>query len=160
MRQSRAKASREKFQSSPAFVTPMAAVAVKELPEGEEWFYEVKFDGYRALVIKDGNQIQIQSRNHKNLTGMYPSIASAASKLGADRVVIDGEIVALDELGHPVFQALQHRSSHPTHQIAFYAFDVLHIEARDVTGQPIENRRALLPKLLGSQLNCPGRHPR
>jgi bifunctional non-homologous end joining protein LigD len=113
-------ASKKKPQFSPAFVTPMAAVAVKRLPEGAEWFYEVKFDGYRALVIKDGAWVEIQSRNHKNLTAMYPTVRSAVSRLGANQVVIDGEIVALDERGRPAFQALQHRSSHLKHQIAFY----------------------------------------
>jgi hypothetical protein len=100
-------ASKKKSQSSPAFVTPMAAVAVKQLPEGEEWFYEVKFDGYRAVVIKDGTWVELQSRNHKNPTAMYPTVTSAASKLCANQVVIDGEIVALDETGRPAFQALQ-----------------------------------------------------
>jgi len=142
--------SKKKNQSAPAFVTPMAAVAVKQLPEGEEWLYEVKFDGYRALVIKDGTWVELQSRNHKNLTAMYPTVASAASKLGANQVVIDGEIVALDERGRPAFQALQHRSSHLKHQIAFYAFDVLHLEGCDITREPIEGRRALLPKLISS----------
>jgi bifunctional non-homologous end joining protein LigD len=143
-------ASSKKNQSSPAFVIPMAAVAVKQLPEGEEWFYEVKFDGYRALVIKDGAWVEIQSRNHKNLTAMYPTVTSAASRLGANQAVIDGEIVALDERGRPAFQALQHRSSHLEHQIVFYAFDVLHVEGCDITGEPIEKRRALLPKLVGT----------
>jgi len=142
-------ASKKKSESLPSFVVPMAAVAVKELPEGEGWFYEVKFDGYRALVVKDGSWVEIQSRNQKNLTAMYPTVTSAALKLGASRVVIDGEIVALDERGRPAFQALQHRSSHAKHQIAFYVFDVLHIDGRDTTGEPIEKRRALLPKLIG-----------
>ncbi len=77
----------------------MAAVPVKQLPEGAEWLYEVKWDGYRALIIKDGNQVQIQSRNHKDLTGRYPGVAGAALKLNAPQTVLDGEIVALDESG-------------------------------------------------------------
>lgn len=127
----------------------MAASAVKQLPEGEEWLYEVKFDGYRALIIKDGTRVELQSRNHKDLTPMYPGIAAAALKLRAHQAVIDGEIVALDESGRPAFQALQHRSSHPKHLIVFYAFDVLHLDGRDVMGEPIEKRRALLPKIVG-----------
>src|SRR6185437_8718638 len=142
-------ASKKKPHAPPTFVTPMAAVAVKQLPEGEEWLYEVKFDGYRTLIIKGGSRVELQSRNHKDLTPMYPGVAAAALKLRADQAVVDGEIVALDESGRPAFQALQHRTSHPHHHIAFYAFDVLHLDGRDMTGEPIEKRRALLPELAG-----------
>lgn len=139
----------KKAPASPAFVTPMAAVAVKQLPEGADWLYEVKWDGYRSLIIKDGSRVQIQSRNHKNLTVMYPGIAAAALELRADQAVLDGEIVALDASGRPAFQALQHRGSHPKHRIVLYAFDALHLDGRDLTDEPIEKRRALLPKIIG-----------
>jgi bifunctional non-homologous end joining protein LigD len=139
----------KKPSALPSFVTPMAATAVKQLPEGEEWLYEVKFDGYRSLIIKTGSSVQLQSRNHKNLTPMYPGIAAAAQTLHAHQAVVDGEIVALDESGRPAFQALQHRSSHPHHHIVFYAFDILHLGGRDMMGEPLEERRALLPALIG-----------
>ena len=142
-------ASKKKAQTAPAFVIPMAAVAVKQLPEGGDWLYEVKWDGYRALIIKDGARVQIQSRNHKDLTPMYPRIAAAAKELGAETIVLDGEIVALDETGRPAFQALQHRGSNPKHRIVLYAFDVLHLNGHDLAMEPIEKRRALLPKLVG-----------
>lgn len=139
----------KKLSALSSFVTPMAAIAVKQLPEGQEWLYEVKFDGYRSLIIKDDSHVQLQSRNHKNLTPMYPGIAAAAQNLHAHQVVVDGEIVALDETGRPAFQALQHRGSHPHHHILFYAFDLLHLDGRDIMGEPLEQRRALLPKLIG-----------
>src|SRR6185312_11687458 len=141
-------ASKKKPHAAPAFVTPMAAAAVKQLPEGDEWLYEVKFDGYRSLIIRDGSRVELQSRNHKNLTPMYPGIAAAAQNLRAHQAVIDGEIVALDESGRPAFQAIQHRSSHPHHHIVFYAFDILHLDGRDMMGEAIEKRRRLLPKLV------------
>ena len=112
----------------PAFVTPMAAQVVKRLPEGDDWIYELKFDGYRALIIKDEQRVELRSRKNKDLTGMYPGIAAAGLRLKADQAVVDGEIVALDAQGSPSFQALQHRGSHPGHQIVFYAFDLLHFE--------------------------------
>ncbi|MHB8816764.1 MAG: ATP-dependent DNA ligase, partial [Steroidobacteraceae bacterium] len=93
--------------------------------------------------------MQVQSRNHKNLTPMYPGIAEAAQNLHAHQAVVDGEIVALDERGRPAFQTLQHRGSHPHHHILFYAFDLLHLDGRAIIGEPIEQRRALLPKLIG-----------
>jgi bifunctional non-homologous end joining protein LigD len=127
----------------------MAAQLVRALPQGNEWFYEPKLDGYRALLLKDGSQVQLLSRNEKDLTGMYPRVATAGLRLKADQTVIDGEIVALSEDGRPSFQALQHRGSHPKHQIVFYAFDLLHLDGRDLTGEPLMKRRARLSKLIG-----------
>jgi bifunctional non-homologous end joining protein LigD len=115
-------------RTSPAFITPMAAQVVKRLPEGDDWIYELKFDGYRALIIKDKERVELRSRKNKDLTGMYRGIAAAGLRLNADQAVVDGEIVALDAQGSPSFQALQHRGSHPAHQIVFYAFDLLHFE--------------------------------
>ena len=123
-------------RTSPAFVTPMAAQVVKRLPEGDDWIYELKFDGYRALIIKDEQRVELRSRKNKDLTGMYRGIAAAGLRLKAEQAVIDGEIVALDAQGSPSFQALQHRGSHPGHQIVFYAFDLLHLDGKDLTGEP------------------------
>src|SRR5215813_6350689 len=134
---------------APAFVTPMAARAVKALPEGRQWLYEPKLDGYRALLLKDQAQIRILSRNEKDLTAMYPGIAAAGLRLNAGQVVIDGEIVALAEDGRPSFQALQHRASHLKHWIVFYAFDVLYLNGRDLMGEPLVKRRGKLPEIVG-----------
>jgi bifunctional non-homologous end joining protein LigD len=126
----------------------MAAQVVKKPPEGDDWMYELKFDGYRALIIKDKQLIELRSRKNKDLTGMYRGIAAAGLRVKADRAVIDGEIVALDAQGSPSFQALQHRGSHPGHQIVFYAFDLLHLDGTDLTSQPLLKRRARLPRVL------------
>jgi hypothetical protein len=138
-----------KTRPAPAFVVPMAAQPVTELPEGDDWIYEIKWDGYRALLVKEGTPVHIRSRNAKDLTCMYPRVAAAALQLKADRAVIDGEIVALGPDGKPSLQALQHRGSNPTHQIVFYAFDVLHVDGRDVTGEPLAERRAMLASIVG-----------
>lgn len=123
----------------------MAAQLVERLPEGPEWLYELKFDGYRALLVKTGRAVQLRSRNDKDLAGMYPGICAAGRALQADRAILDGEVVALDPAGRPSFQALQHRSAHPGHTILFYAFDLLQLDGRDLTGRPLDERRALLP---------------
>jgi bifunctional non-homologous end joining protein LigD len=134
---------------APTFVEPMAALAVEKLPEGPEWLYELKFDGYRALLIKDEEIVRLHSRKDKDLTVMYPGIIAAGERLDADLLVLDGEIVALTEGGRPSFQALQHRSSHATHTIVYYAFDVLHVEGRNLTDESLTKRRALLPRIVG-----------
>jgi DNA ligase D-like protein (predicted ligase) len=126
----------------------MAAQSVTVLPEGADWLYELKLDGYRALILKDGTRVQIRSRNDKDLTRMYPSIAAAALKLKAGTAVIDGEIVALGPDGKPSFQTLQHRGSHPEHHIVFYAFDVLHVEGLNLTSEPLTKRRTQLASII------------
>ena len=130
------------------FVTPMAALLVDVLPEGPEWSYELKLDGYRALIMKDDASIRIRSRNDKDLMQMYPAVAAAGRRLQADQAVIDGEIVAVDEQGRPSFQALQHRSTHPKHTIVFYAFDLLHLNGEDTTALPLKARRAKLAQVI------------
>ena len=82
--------------TAPAFATPMAAQLVAELPEGDDWTYEAKLDGYRALLIRNGAKVELRSRNNKDLTRMYPRIAAMGAHLEAQQVVLDGEIVALD----------------------------------------------------------------
>ena len=130
------------------FVTPMAAQVVDSLPDGKEWLYEVKFDGYRALIVKNGDRIEIRSRNDKDLTAAYPGIVAAARKLHAQHATVDGEVVAVDGNGRPRFQALQHRAAHPGHTIVFYAFDLLHLDGRNLETEPLETRRQQLPAVL------------
>jgi bifunctional non-homologous end joining protein LigD len=126
----------------------MTATIVQTLPEGENWLYEVKLDGYRALILKDGDRVQIRSRNEKDLTAAYPGVAAAGRRLTAGTAVVDGELVALDPKGRPSFQALQHRAAHRGHIVTFYAFDLLYLDGRDLTGEMLANRRAHLPAVL------------
>ena len=133
---------------SPAFVQPMMAKLVDKLPEGEQWIYEVKWDGYRALLLKNAGHVQLRSRNDKDLTAAYPTIHAAALKLHAKTALVDGEVVALDAKGKPSFQALQHRSAHPNHAVVFYAFDLLHLDGEDLTKAPLQERRKRLPAVV------------
>jgi bifunctional non-homologous end joining protein LigD len=126
----------------------MAAHAVTELPGDAEWSHELKLDGYRAILVRDGARVEMRSRNDRDLSPMFPQFAAESLKLHAEQVVIDGELVALDPNGRPSFQALQHRGSYPNHHLIFYAFDVLHVDGRDVMSRPIEERRAHLPELI------------
>jgi bifunctional non-homologous end joining protein LigD len=132
----------------PTFIAPMAALAVDVLPEGPEWLYELKLDGYRALIVKDGASIKIRSRNDKDLMHMAPSVAAAARRLSIEQALIDGELVALDKQGRPSFQALQHRGSHPDHTVVFYAFDLLHLDGHDLRDMPLDARRAELARVV------------
>jgi bifunctional non-homologous end joining protein LigD len=124
----------------------MTATIVTTLPEGPEWVYEVKLDGYRALLLKHDGRVRLRSRKDKPLS--YPEVEAAAERLKAASVTLDGEIVAVDQIGRPSFQALQHRSAHPRHAIVFYAFDVLHLNGEDLARLPLEARRAHLPEIV------------
>ena len=79
---------------------------VSSLPEGPQWSYEVKLDGYRALAIKANGKVLLRSRNNKDFNSKYPGIVKALSAL-PDETVIDGEVVALDATGRPSFNLLQ-----------------------------------------------------
>jgi bifunctional non-homologous end joining protein LigD len=134
--------------SFPSFIAPMMAKLTDKLPEGEQWTYEVKWDGYRALLLKSGDRVRLLSRKDNDLTAIYPTIEAAGRKLEAETAILDGEIVALDPKGKPSFQALQHRSTHRHYAIVFYAFDLLHLNGDDLTGRPLTERRKRLPSIV------------
>ena len=126
----------------------MMAVSAAKLPVGPEWSYEVKWDGYRAQAVKDGAVVSLASRNLKNITRQYPAIAEGAARLRAKSAVLDGEIVALDAQGRPSFQALHHWTLDGL-SIVYYAFDLLHLNGRDLTRAPLDERRAALREVVG-----------
>lgn len=95
--------------NGPRFIEPMHAMLVTSLPGGDEWLYEVKLDGYRALAVKDGDTVRLLSRRSIDLTDDYPRVASAVRRIHAHAAILDGEIVAVDDQRRPSFQALQYR---------------------------------------------------
>lgn len=122
----------------------MLATLADRLPRGDDWTYEVKFDGYRTIAIKSGKRVTLYSRNLKDVTRMYPSIAAAVATVKHD-VMLDGEVIALDAEGRPSFQALHHQSSPST---IYYAFDLLRIGDDDLTRAPLADRREALERAL------------
>jgi ATP dependent DNA ligase domain len=90
----------------PSFVEPMKAKLAKA-PSSGDWIYEIKFDGWRAIALKGGNQIRLLSRNSKDLGAKFPEIIVSIAELKARDAIIDGEIVALDGNGRSSFQFLQ-----------------------------------------------------
>ena len=93
------------------FIEPMYALVVRNIPKGEDWLYEVKFDGYRCLVGRDKNGVTLWSRRGNLFTSQFPHIAHACERLPAD-TLLDGEIVAIDNNGRISFNLLQHHRSH------------------------------------------------
>lgn len=124
---------------------PMLATSAAQLPRGDEWTYEVKWDGYRTLAIKQGLRVRLLSRNLKDATALYRSVPQAIAQVHGDSVLLDGEVVAVDPEGRPSFQALHHRSAH---HIVYYAFDLLHLNGHDLLQHPLAERRAALAHVL------------
>ena len=83
----------------------MQAMLVDSIRPGD-WIYEIKFDGYRALALRGGNETRILSRNEKDLGGKFPEVKDAVATLDVQDAIIDGEIVALDDKGRSSFQLL------------------------------------------------------
>jgi bifunctional non-homologous end joining protein LigD len=134
----------------------MLLLRTEKLPEGPDWLYELKFDGYRALAIKSGGRVRLRSRNDNDFTARYSGIADALSGL-PDETVIDGEVVALDADGKPSFNMLQNYGSAgaPLH---FYVFDLLVLNGKDVMAEPLVKRRELLEKRVLPKLSEPVRY--
>jgi len=129
-----------------SFVEPMECLSVAKLPEGLEWLWEIKLDGYRALAVKSGNGVTLFSRRRKSLNRQFPYIVQALADLPAGTVV-DGEVVAIDESGRPNFNLLQNFRAEAS-RIQYYVFDLLCWKDRDLTGVPMVERRALLKSLV------------
>ena len=140
-------------QTKARFIEPMLLLRTNRLPEGDTWEYEVKLDGYRAIAFKSGGRVHLRSRNDKDFGGKYPGIVKALSSL-PDETVLDGEVVALDEAGRPLFNALQNYGSSKA-PLLYYVFDVLTIGGRDVTGEPLSSRRELLDREILPKLHEP-----
>jgi len=119
----------------------MRARLVTRLPEGPGWEYEVKWDGYRALVLRASGRTDIVSRNNRLLNDRFPQLIPALASVPA-ATILDGEIVAFDPNGRPSFNMLQNAGRETP--LLFYAFDVLAARGRDLLGAPLGERRDVL----------------
>ncbi|HSP45593.1 MAG TPA: non-homologous end-joining DNA ligase [Chthoniobacterales bacterium] len=151
-KQTRSKASgvRTPSQVKPlGFVRPMKATAVTEFPESRDWIYEVKWDGYRALGMKQGDSARLLSLKEKDLTSDFPGVAEAMRGLAAENAVVDGEIVAVDAQGQPSFQVLQNRKTLGRGwTVIYYAFDLLNLDGEDLQRLPLHEPKAKLKELI------------
>jgi bifunctional non-homologous end joining protein LigD len=138
------------------FIPPMLLQRVSALPDNRnQWLYQLKVDGYRAVAFKRGGKVFLRSRNDNDFAARYTSIAKALSKLPKDSV-IDGEVVALDQNGRPSFNLLQnHGSTHP--DLFYYVFDVMIVSGKDVCREPLNTRLEILGSRILPKLSEPVR---
>jgi bifunctional non-homologous end joining protein LigD len=120
----------------------MECLAVSKLPSGPDWVYEIKLDGYRALAINANGKLSLYSRRRKSFNRQYQHVLEALRDL-PQNTVVDGEVVALDDLGRPDFNLLQHSRSHAS-RICYFVFDLLIFDNRDLTQLPLIERREIL----------------
>ena len=137
-------------------IKPMLAYPFEKAFDNEQWVFEVKWDGVRALLFKNDREIKIQSRNGNNITPQYPEVVNAAklSLQDCDSAIIDGEIVVLNEDGIPDFHTHQHRmhiqstqeimAMSVEHPSTYYVFDILYKDDHNVEGLGYLERRELL----------------
>jgi bifunctional non-homologous end joining protein LigD len=124
---------------------PMLATLAEGPPSDDDhWTYELKYDGFRALVAFSDGELAMWSRNELDLAPRFPRIAGQLAKLKVREAVIDGEIVATDEQGVPRFQLLQGGA----HRETIFVFDLLWLDGHDLRQRPYLERRALLERLL------------
>jgi DNA ligase D-like protein (predicted ligase) len=128
------------------FIESMECLPVSEVPEGPEWTYELKLDGYRLEAVQNGSYTTLYSRRKNILNKKFPYIATALKAL-PDGTVIDGELVALGADGRPDFNMLQNFRS-AEDNIAYYAFDILVHKYRDLTMLPLSERRQILQAVI------------
>jgi len=128
----------------------MLAKLVRTLPEGPQWEYELKLDGYRLQAIKHADSVRLYYRRGNDFTKLFAPIAASVLKIHSTSFVLDGEAVAVDPQGKPSFQVLQNRASLPPGwNLLFYAFDLIHLNGKDLKDRPLSERRELLSKLPG-----------
>ncbi|RZL38305.1 MAG: hypothetical protein EOP35_06090 [Rubrivivax sp.] len=153
-----------------AELDPMLLAEAKQARADDGVICELKHDGYRLLAQVQGPSVALRSRGGADATGWYPELARDLAGLSRARVVLDGEVVVLDDLGRSDFERLHARSRRRgwydgADAVVFVAFDVLVHRGKDVRDQPLETRKALLSRLLAkprpSVLLCqsvPGEH--
>jgi bifunctional non-homologous end joining protein LigD len=130
---------------------PMLATASDSLPSGDDWLYEVKWDGYRALGYVRAGDARLVSRNGNDLTGRFPELAKSLVKAArSPECVVDGEVCALDENGRPSFSAMQ--QGKPGTPLVYAVFDVLEVDGVPVVDLPLTDRRERLEALLDARV--------
>lgn len=136
---------------------PMLAVRGERVPSGAEWVHEVKWDGMRVLAENTANGLRLTSRRGNDVTASFPELTGMATVLAGRDLLLDGEVVALDELNRPSFARLAERihvararqaaDRAVSNPVTFFIFDLLRLDGRDLTGQPFSRRRRRLERL-------------
>ncbi len=126
------------------------AKLVTTVPKGEDWLYELKYDGYRILAFVEGNNVRLITRNGNDYVRRFQDVADSLIEFAAGRaMVLDGEMVITDESGKTDFQALQNYMKNPeTQNLTYIIFDLLALDGRDLREHPLIDRKEMLESLM------------
>ena len=133
------------------FIEPQLASPVDQPPEGKHWIHEIKHDGYRSQVVIERGQVHVFSRNGHDWSDRYPGIVRAAARLRCKSAIIDGEAIVQNGNGASDFEALSSAMRRQPHSIILYAFDLLHLDGKDLRQQTLSERRVELKNLVGAE---------
>lgn len=126
------------------FIRPLEPFQVETPPVSADWLHEIKYDGFRTQVILDWAGARAFSRNGHDWSKRYWPIVNAAEKLPAESFIIDGEMIAPEPDGRPNFHRMHSRMVWNAEQLAFVAFDLLHLDGQDLRSLPLIERKARL----------------
>jgi len=136
-----------RFKRVPAgFVIPAQPVVASRPPSGANWVHEIKHDGYRLIVRRDGAVVRLYTRRGNNWTARLPAIAAAAERIRAKSFTIDGEAVVVGPDGLSRFEELRRREA--AHTAILYAFDLIEHDGEDLRNRPFLDRKDALARLL------------
>ncbi|WP_029033534.1 DNA ligase D [Salinimicrobium terrae] len=128
-------------------IKPMLATKAPEIFNKANWIYELKWDGYRAVANIQKGKVDLYSRNGISFKTKFKEIHEQLKNIPHD-VILDGEIVALNEAGMPVFQKLQNYQNEPSGELRFYVFDLLYLNGHNTMDLPLTERKSLLPEII------------
>ncbi|WP_353683131.1 hypothetical protein [Mesorhizobium sp.] len=138
------------------FIQPQEPRLVEEPPTGADWIHEVKYDGYRTEIIIDWDGARAYTKTGIDWTKRYWPIVAAAEQLGARTAILDGEVIAPSPKGYPDMAALRSALSWNAERLAFVAFDIMHLNGKDLTASSCDRASG---DPLGSGEACRRRHP-
>jgi bifunctional non-homologous end joining protein LigD len=143
--------SHTRVSKQPTWIAPQLAVLAENPPESENWVHEIKFDGYRLISVRQGEDVRLLTRNQKDWTAKFPTVAAAVARLPVSQAIFDGEVVILDKKGISHFQSLQQVMQNGNRgDVVYVVFDLLHCEGVDVRSAPLLERKRLLSSIIGS----------
>lgn len=131
----------------PDFISPMLATLIREPFDNEDWLFEIKWDGYRALAFIEKGKVQLKSRNKNLLNSKYPAIVHQLEKITSE-MILDGELVVLNSEGISKFQLMQNYQKEGKGALCFYVFDLLFKDGMDLRELPLIERKEILRKFL------------
>jgi bifunctional non-homologous end joining protein LigD len=142
----------------PTAIHPMLATAAAKPFDDPNWLFEIKWDGYRAVAFIEDGRVRMVSRNQNDLSAQFPELRDLARFVKAERAVLDGEIVALDDEGRPSFSLMQQRTGFrpgkhrlPGREgvpVVYYAFDLIYLDGYDLRRVPLDQRKQLLESVI------------